>query len=138
MFLRQGVCKGEYICFHWYSMPPYKRWGSVAELTCHLQDSTTCGIRCSHKTNRPSPTKDVNQKDPPFIRGPLVGGCTVWGSKISGWNFYISPLRYPESKFYSSGVGAEVLILVTGRRGYLVLKVLSGDRPSSLLSDMNR
>jgi hypothetical protein len=23
-----------------YSIPPYKRWGSVAELTCHLQGST--------------------------------------------------------------------------------------------------
>jgi hypothetical protein len=42
-----------------YSIPPYKRWGSVAELTCHLQSSTPHGTKFSHKTYRPSPTKDV-------------------------------------------------------------------------------
>jgi hypothetical protein len=41
------------------SVYPYKRWGSVAELTCHLQGSTRYGIRFSHETYRPSPTKDV-------------------------------------------------------------------------------
>jgi hypothetical protein len=60
-----------------YSTPPHKRWGSVAELTYHLQGSTPYGIRFSHKTYRPSPTKDVTKKDPPLIRGPLIGGCTV-------------------------------------------------------------
>jgi hypothetical protein len=54
--------------------PPYKRWGSVVDLTRHLQGSTPYGIRFSHKTYRPSPTKDVTWKDPPFIRGPLKGG----------------------------------------------------------------
>jgi hypothetical protein len=29
--------------------PHYKRWVSVAELTCHLQGSTPYGIRFSHK-----------------------------------------------------------------------------------------
>jgi hypothetical protein len=53
--------------------PLYKRWGSVAELTCHLQGSTPCGIRFSHKTYRPAPTKDVTLKDPPLISGPLIG-----------------------------------------------------------------
>jgi hypothetical protein len=42
-----------------YSIPPYKRWASVAELTCHLQGSTPYGIRFSHRTYRPLPTKDV-------------------------------------------------------------------------------
>jgi hypothetical protein len=42
-----------------YSTPPYKRWGSVAELTCHLQGSNLYGIRLSHKIYRPSLTKDV-------------------------------------------------------------------------------
>jgi hypothetical protein len=32
------------------SIPPYKRWGSVAELTCHLQGFTPDGIRFSHIT----------------------------------------------------------------------------------------
>jgi hypothetical protein len=47
-------------CFHTcntYGIPPYKRWGWVAELTCHLQGSTPSGIRFSHKTT--SPTRDV-------------------------------------------------------------------------------
>jgi hypothetical protein len=46
---------------------PYKRWGSVAEITCHLQGSTPNGIRFSHKTYRPSATKDVAEKDPPLV-----------------------------------------------------------------------
>jgi hypothetical protein len=61
-----------------YSLPPYKWWGSVAELTCHLQGSTPYGIRFSHKTYRPSPTKGVTWKDPAIIRGPLIGGYTVY------------------------------------------------------------
>jgi hypothetical protein len=48
-----------------YSIPPYKRWGSVAELTCQSQGSTHYGIRCSHKIYRPSPTEDVTEKDRP-------------------------------------------------------------------------
>jgi hypothetical protein len=63
--------------FKHYSLLPYKRWGTVAELTCHLQASTPYGIRFSHKTYRPSPTKDLTYKDPPLTRGPLVGGYTV-------------------------------------------------------------
>jgi hypothetical protein len=58
-------------------LPPYKLWGSVAELTCHLQGSTPYGVKFSPKTYRPSPTKDVTWKDPPLIRGPLIGGYTV-------------------------------------------------------------
>jgi hypothetical protein len=27
----------------YYSIPPYQRWGSVAELTCHSQGSTPIG-----------------------------------------------------------------------------------------------
>jgi hypothetical protein len=42
-----------------YSILLYKRWGSVADLTCHLQGSTPYGIRFSHKSYRPSPTKAV-------------------------------------------------------------------------------
>jgi hypothetical protein len=42
-----------------YSIPPYKRWGPGEELTCQLQGFTSYGIRFSHKTYRPSPTKDV-------------------------------------------------------------------------------
>jgi hypothetical protein len=42
-----------------YSISPYKRWGSVAELKCHLQGSNHYGMSFSHKTYRPSPTKDV-------------------------------------------------------------------------------
>jgi hypothetical protein len=42
-----------------YSIPLYKLWGLVAELICHLQGSTPYEIRFSHKTYRPSPTKDV-------------------------------------------------------------------------------
>jgi hypothetical protein len=53
-------------------MPPYKRWGSVAELTWHLQGSTPYGRRFSHKIYRPSPTKDITWKDPPLIRGSLI------------------------------------------------------------------
>jgi hypothetical protein len=30
--------------------PPYKWWGSVAELACHLQGSIPYGIRFSHKS----------------------------------------------------------------------------------------
>jgi hypothetical protein len=60
-----------------YSIPSYKRWGSLAELTWHSQCSTPYGIRFSHKIYRPSPTKDVTWKDPSLIRGPLIGGCTV-------------------------------------------------------------
>jgi hypothetical protein len=59
---------------------PSKRWGSVVELTCHLQGSTPYGIRFFHKTYRPSPTKDVSYRDPLLIRGPLVGGDTVQSS----------------------------------------------------------
>jgi hypothetical protein len=59
-----------------HSIPPYKRWGSVAELTCHLQSSTLYGIRLSHKTHRPSPTKDVG-RILSTIRGPLIGEYTV-------------------------------------------------------------
>jgi hypothetical protein len=59
-----------------YSIPPSKRWGSVVELTCHLQDSTPYGIKFSRKTYRPSPTKGVTQKDPSLIGGPLIGGYT--------------------------------------------------------------
>jgi hypothetical protein len=44
--------------FAGYSIPPYMRWGSVAELTCYLQGSTPQGIRLSHKSYRPWPTKD--------------------------------------------------------------------------------
>jgi hypothetical protein len=57
-----------------HSIPSYKRWGSVAELTCYLQGSTPYGIKLSHKTYRPSPTKDVTWKAPPLIRGPLKRG----------------------------------------------------------------
>jgi hypothetical protein len=32
-----------------YSIPPYKRWGSVAELTCHSPGSTPYEIKFSHK-----------------------------------------------------------------------------------------
>jgi hypothetical protein len=64
------------------SIPLYKRWGSVAELTCHLQGTTAYGIRISHKTYRPSPTRNVTWKDPPLIRGPLTGGKTVYLSTI--------------------------------------------------------
>jgi hypothetical protein len=33
------------------------------------------GLSFSHKTYRPSPTaRDVTKKDPPLIRGPLIGG----------------------------------------------------------------
>jgi hypothetical protein len=39
--------------------PSNKRWRSVAELTGDLQGSTFYGIRSSHRTYRPSPTKDV-------------------------------------------------------------------------------
>jgi hypothetical protein len=40
--------------------PPYKRWGSVAELTCPLKGSTPyVGLRFPHKTYNPLPTKDV-------------------------------------------------------------------------------
>jgi hypothetical protein len=35
--------------------------------------STLYGIRFSHKTYRPSPTRDVTWKDPPLVRGPLLG-----------------------------------------------------------------
>jgi hypothetical protein len=56
-----------------YIIPLYKRWGSVEELTCHLQGSTPYGIKFFHKTYRPSPDKDVTCKDPPLIRGPLIG-----------------------------------------------------------------
>jgi hypothetical protein len=59
------------------SMTPYKRWGSVAEVACHVQGSTPYGIRFSHEFYRPSPTKDVTEKDPPLIREPLIGGYTV-------------------------------------------------------------
>jgi hypothetical protein len=52
----------------------HKQWGSVAELTCHLQGSIPYGIRSSYKIYRPSLTKDVTKKDPPLIRGPLTGG----------------------------------------------------------------
>jgi hypothetical protein len=31
-------------------------------------------IRFCRKTYRPSPTKDVTKKDPPLVRGPLIGG----------------------------------------------------------------
>jgi hypothetical protein len=48
-----------YIYIHIFMVVLYKRWGSVSELTCHLQGSTAHGIRFSHKTYRPSPTKDV-------------------------------------------------------------------------------
>jgi hypothetical protein len=70
------------------SIPPYKRWGSVAELTCHLQNSTRYGIIFSHKAYRPSLIKDVTQedvtkKDPPLIRGPLTGGYTVLLSQLA-------------------------------------------------------
>jgi hypothetical protein len=61
-----------------YSTPPYKWWGSVAELTCHLPASTPYGIRLSYKTHRSSPTKDVTYKDPLLIRGPLIGGYAVY------------------------------------------------------------
>jgi hypothetical protein len=47
--------------------------------TCHLQGFTPYGIRFSHKTYRPSPTTDVTWKDPPYIRGPLIGGVyCIW------------------------------------------------------------
>jgi hypothetical protein len=42
------------------------------------------GIRSSHKAYRPSPTKDVTEKDPPLIRGPLIGGYTVYRCHSSG------------------------------------------------------
>jgi hypothetical protein len=42
-----------------YDVTPCKRWGSVAELICHLQGSIFYGIKSSHKCYRPSPTKDV-------------------------------------------------------------------------------
>jgi hypothetical protein len=32
------------VCLSLYSSPPYKRWGSVAELTCHSQGSTLIGL----------------------------------------------------------------------------------------------
>jgi hypothetical protein len=56
---------------------PYKRWGSVAELKCHLQGSTLSGIRFSHNAYRPSPTNDVTEKDPPS-KGTVYRGvyCT--------------------------------------------------------------
>jgi hypothetical protein len=44
-----------------------------------IQGSTPYGIRFSHKTYRPSPTKDVTYKDPPLIRGPLIGRYAVVG-----------------------------------------------------------
>jgi hypothetical protein len=55
-----------------YIIPPYKRWG-------YLQGSTPYGIIISHKTYRPSPTKDVTWEDP-LIRGPLIGGYTVFST----------------------------------------------------------
>jgi hypothetical protein len=66
-----------------YSNPPYKRWGSVAELTCHLQDPTPSAIRFSRKIYRPSPTKDVTEKDPPY-EGTAYRGedCTLQGFTI--------------------------------------------------------
>jgi hypothetical protein len=51
-------------CVALYSIPPYKRWGSVAELSCHLAGSIPYGIRFSHK----SYPKDVTLKDPPLTR----------------------------------------------------------------------
>jgi hypothetical protein len=42
-----------------YTVYPYKRWGSVAGLTYHLQGSTPYWIRFPRKTYRPLPTKDV-------------------------------------------------------------------------------
>jgi hypothetical protein len=57
---------------HINSIPPYKRWGSVAEPTSHLQGSTSYEIRFSHKTYRRSPTKHVTQKDLPLTTGPLI------------------------------------------------------------------
>jgi hypothetical protein len=78
-----------------YSIPPYKRWGSVAELTCHLQGSTSYGIRLSHKTYRPSPNKDVTQKDPPLMKGPLIGEYTVFMiAELIGVDGYASE-RWP-------------------------------------------
>jgi hypothetical protein len=41
-----------------YSQPPYKRWGPVAELTCHIQGSTPYGITFSHETFRPLSTQN--------------------------------------------------------------------------------
>jgi hypothetical protein len=69
------------------SIPPYKRLGSVAELTCHSQVSTPHGIKFSHKKYRPSPTKDVNKKDH-LIRGPLIEGYTV--NTVINTDFHLS------------------------------------------------
>jgi hypothetical protein len=44
------------------------------------------------KTYRPSPTKDVTQKDPSIIRGPLIGG-RLYGeipSHIAGLDLTVS------------------------------------------------
>jgi hypothetical protein len=82
----QALDNGQMTQWKYTVYPPFKRWGSVAELTCHLQDSTPSGIRFSHKTYRPSPTKDVTQKDPPLIRGTLIRGYTVgFGYVLYPW-----------------------------------------------------
>jgi hypothetical protein len=81
-FSGKKCLSGKVICasfFPAYRSSPvqYKRWGSVAELICQLQGSTPYGIRLSHKIYRPAPTKDGTWKDPPLVRGPLIGGYTV-------------------------------------------------------------
>jgi hypothetical protein len=57
--LRKPSFKYNYVYLCIYSIPPFKRWGSVAELTCHSQGSIPYETRFSHKTYRPSPTKNV-------------------------------------------------------------------------------
>jgi hypothetical protein len=49
-----------------HNIRPYKWWGSVAEMTCHLQGPTPYGVKFFHKTYRPSTTKDITSKDSPL------------------------------------------------------------------------
>jgi hypothetical protein len=42
----------------------------------HVSELHPLGIGFSFKTYRPSSTKDVTRKDPPLIRGPLIGEYT--------------------------------------------------------------
>jgi hypothetical protein len=63
-----------------YSIPPFKRWGSVGKLTFQLQKCTPDGIRFSHKpTGRRRPRiPDTTDKESPLKREPLKGGeCCI-------------------------------------------------------------
>jgi hypothetical protein len=47
------------------------------------------GVKLSHYTYRPSPTKDVTEKDSPLIRDALIGGDTVFIQYCTVFIFYI-------------------------------------------------